>query len=116
MTIRTRLTLWYSGMLLASLLLMGGVLYYELVYENRPELPAQQREPVREQVVEIIVFYGVPTLVLVLGGGWVLMRRTLAPVIALTAAARDDVAVFHVQLSGENISIGFMANGDEYAL
>jgi len=86
MTIRTRLTLWYSGMLLVSLLLMGGVLHYELVYENGPDLPAQDREPIQEQVAEILIFYGVPTLLLVLGGGWILMRRTLAPVIALTEA------------------------------
>ena len=33
MSIRTRLTLWYAGMLLVSLLLMGGVLHYELVGE-----------------------------------------------------------------------------------
>ncbi len=87
MTIRTRLTLWYSGMLVASLLLMGAVLYYELVYEQRAEIPMQQREQAPEQLVEIILFYGVPTLVLLLVGGWFLMRRTLAPVTALTDAA-----------------------------
>ena len=87
MKIRTRLTLWYSGMLLASLLLMGGVLYYELVYEHRAEVPAQEREKTPEQIADIIFLYGTPTLVLLLVGGWVLMRRTLAPVIALTEAA-----------------------------
>lgn len=107
MTIRTRLTLWYSGMLIASLMLMGGVLYYELVYENRPERPKQEREPVREQVLEIIVFYGVPTLALVLGGGWVLMRRTLAPVVALTSAAE--------RVHAENLRerLARSGNGDE---
>lgn len=87
MTIRTRLTLWYSGMLLASLLLMSAVLYYELVYEHRAEVPAQQREQTPKQMADILFLYGAPTLVLLLVGGWFLMRRTLAPVTALTDAA-----------------------------
>ncbi len=87
MTIRTRLTLWYSGMLVASLLLMSAVLYYELVYEHRAEIPVQQREQTPKQMVDIIFLYGAPTLVLLLVGGWFLMRRTLAPVTALTDAA-----------------------------
>lgn len=87
MSIRTRLTLWYSGMLLASLLLMGGVLYYELVYEHRAEVPPEQRERAPKQMADILFLYGTPTLVLLLAGGWVLMRRTLAPVTALTEAA-----------------------------
>ena len=87
MTIRTRLTLWYSGMLLASLLLMSAVLYYELVYEHRDEVPLQQREQAPKQMADILFLYGAPTLVLLLVGGWFLMRRTLAPVTALTDAA-----------------------------
>jgi PleD family two-component response regulator len=38
-------------------------------------------------VLDIIFLYGTPTLVLLLVGGWFLMRRTLAPVTALTDAA-----------------------------
>lgn len=77
MKIRTRLTLWYAGMLLGSLLLMGAVLHYELVGEfeagKRPESP-------REKIEDILTFYGLPTLViLVLGGSWVI-RRALRPV------------------------------------
>jgi signal transduction histidine kinase len=87
MTIRTRLTLWYSGMLVASLLLMSAVLYYELVYEHRAEVPAQQREQTPKQMADILFLYGAPTLALLLVGGWFLMRRTLAPVTALTDAA-----------------------------
>ncbi len=84
MTIRTRLTLWYAGMLLGSLLLMGGVLHYELIGEyqegHRPETPTVK-------MADIIVSYGVPTmLVLLLGGSW-LIRRALRPVEALVAAA-----------------------------
>ena len=87
MTIRTRLTLWYSGMLLVSLLLMSGVLYYELVYERRQEVPPEQRERAPKQMADILFMYGAPTLALLLIGGWLLMRRTLAPVAAITEAA-----------------------------
>lgn len=87
MTIRMRLTLWYSGMLLASLLLMGGVLYYELVYEPRAEVPAHESEKTSKKMADILFLYGAPTLALLLVGGWFLMRRTLAPVAALTEAA-----------------------------
>jgi signal transduction histidine kinase len=71
-------------MLLGSLLLMGGVLHYELVGEYErghvPESPAVK-------IADILVSYGVPTLVvLVLGGSW-LIRRALRPVEALAAAA-----------------------------
>ena len=84
MTIRTRLTLWYAGMLLGSLLFMGGLLYYELVGEyargRAPESPA-------EKISDIVLFYGLPTMiVLVLGGSW-LIHRALRPVEALAASA-----------------------------
>jgi signal transduction histidine kinase len=87
MTIRARLTLWYAVMLAISLLLMTGVLYYELVYEHRLEIPPEQRERAPKQMADILFMYGAPTLVLLLVGGWFLMRRTLAPVAALTDAA-----------------------------
>ena len=86
MTIRTRLTLWYSGMLLLSLLLMGGVLFYELFYEETHS-PPEKREPPSKQMADILFMYGAPTLALVLGGGWLATRRALAPLAALTAAA-----------------------------
>jgi len=37
MTIRTRLTLWFTGVLLLSLLAMGMLAYHELVVEPRNE-------------------------------------------------------------------------------
>ncbi len=84
MTIRTRLTLGYVGMLLGSLLLMAGILHYELIGEYEegrpPEKPAVKIE-------DVLVFYGVPTVfVLLVGGGW-LIRRTLRPVESFAAAA-----------------------------
>lgn len=84
MTIRTRLTLWYAGMLFGSLLLLGGLLHHELVveYERGPvqESPA-------EKIEDVLLFYWLPTvLVLVLGGSW-FMRHALRPIEALTAGA-----------------------------
>lgn len=88
MTIRTRLTLWYAGMLLVSLLLMSGVLYYELVYEHRGDVPAEPPpEGAAKQMADIIFMYGAPTLLLLVVGGRFLMRRTLAPLAALTETA-----------------------------
>jgi signal transduction histidine kinase len=107
MTIRARLTLWYSGMLLASLLLMGAVLYYELVYEPRAEIPAQQHEQTPKKMADIIFLYGAPTLALLLVGGWFMMRRTLAPVTALTNA------VEHVHAESLRQSLPRSSNGDE---
>ncbi len=84
MSIRTRLTLWYAGMLLVSLLLMGGVLHYELVGEYERGLA---QESPAEKIADLLLFYGLPTvIVLVLGGSW-LMHRALRPVGTLTAAA-----------------------------
>ncbi len=83
MTIRNRLTLWYAGMLLGSFLLMFGVLHYELIGEYE----RNQVETPRVKIEDILVSYGVPTLlVLVLGGSW-FMRRAMRPVETLAAAA-----------------------------
>lgn len=87
MTIRMRLTLWYAGMLLVSLLLMSGVLYHELVYEHRGEAAAEPAEGPTKQMTDIIFMYGAPTLLLLVVGGGFLMRRTLAPLAALTETA-----------------------------
>lgn len=68
MSIRTRLTLWYGGMLLVSLLLMGGILHYELIGEYERGRP---QETPAEKIQDILLFYGLPTaIVLVLGGSW----------------------------------------------
>jgi len=84
MKIRPRLTLWYAGMLLGSLLLMGGVLHYELVGEYEKGRPP---ETPSVKIADILLFYGLPTVVvLVLGGSW-LMHRAMRPVEALTARA-----------------------------
>jgi len=93
MTIRIRMSLWYAAMLLISLATMAGVLHYEFseaqrdARENRLPL-----DPPWEETAEIIVYYGLPTALLLLTGGWWLMRRAFAPISALTRAAER----FHV--------------------
>jgi two-component system, OmpR family, heavy metal sensor histidine kinase CusS len=88
MTIRARLTLWYAGILLISLVVMAGVLHYEFTEEQ--QALRQNRTPPDspwEETGEIILYYGLPTALLLLVGGWSLMRRALAPITALTQAA-----------------------------
>jgi signal transduction histidine kinase len=67
---------------------MAGVLHYEWVeQQKRLQEENQEPEPAWEEVGEIILYYGLPTALLLLGGGWVLLRKSLAPVTALTRAA-----------------------------
>ncbi len=95
MTIRTRLTLWYAGILFVSLLAMGLLSYHEFVSEPRsralggeaPEQEIAEDEGGWGEVSRILFGCGVPAGLLALGGGWWLMRRALAPVATLTAAA-----------------------------
>src|ERR1035437_4766563 len=95
MSIRTRLTLWYAGIMFVSLLAMGILSYHAFAPEPRPSGhgPGEHLKPddVDEsdlgEVFRIIFWCGVPATLLALGGGWWMMRRALAPVAALTRAA-----------------------------
>jgi two-component system, OmpR family, heavy metal sensor histidine kinase CusS len=94
MTIRARVTLWFAGVLFASLLAMAALSYYELVAEPRREAlrPAASKEKEAENeevsdILAILAWCGLPALGLALGGGWWLMRKAFAPVAALTSAA-----------------------------
>ena len=96
MTIRTRLTLWNASMLLVALAATGTLAYYELVIEPRSqaqETPATlkgDKQPAPADLVEIGIFCSiVPAMALALAGGWWVMRRTVAPVTALTQAAEQ---------------------------
>jgi signal transduction histidine kinase len=110
MTIRTRLTLWFAAVLLVSLLAMGALCYYELVVEPRRNAASgvhlKGEEP-PEEVLEALLWCGIPALILGLGGGAWLMRRTLAPIVALTQTAE--------QLTEHNLSQRLVrsGNGDE---
>jgi len=122
MRIRTRLSLWYAAVMLASLSLMGALSYYQFVRQRsgepgqqeslsgrgdqgrlpqRDERPdaARKSEPRAErpvgggrrhglfaEVMTILGRVGIPAMVMAVAGGWWLMRRSLAPVEALTRA------------------------------
>lgn len=87
MTIHSRLTLWYSGILLVSLGIMAGVLHYEWAeQQERILVDHQDPEPAWQEAGEVVLYYGLPSMLLVLvGGGW-LLRRALAPLRDLTRA------------------------------
>ena len=88
MTIRTRLSLWYTGVLMASLFFMGGVMYYELVIERRATKAAGlKKEPMEDEVAEIVLSYGLPTVIVTIGVGWWLLRKDFAPLDDLIRAA-----------------------------
>ena len=108
MTIRARLTLWYAGVLVVSLVLMAGVIYYEFVVE-RAQYKAEGKPPdtVRHEISEVILYYGVPTGVLTLIGGWWLLRKALAPLHQLAAGAEQ------IQLHNLHRELPRTGNGDE---
>jgi signal transduction histidine kinase len=95
MSIRTRLTLWYAGIMFVSLLAMGILSYHVFAPEPHPSgreasdhsRPDDTDEGDLGEVFRIIFWCGVPACLLAAGGGWWMMRRALAPVAALTRAA-----------------------------
>lgn len=90
MTIRARLTYWYAGVTLASILLMAAVMYYEFVIEATAVAAAHQpKEPMEEEIGEVVFFYGVPSALLIVFGGWWLLRKALAPLDDLASAAEQ---------------------------
>src|SRR5215469_8394664 len=85
MSIRTRLTLWYAGILLLSAVLIGGLSFSEL-HEDRHK-SRREKEEDWEEIVGYFIWIGVPAVLLSIGGGLWLMRKALAPVASLTQAA-----------------------------
>ena len=101
MSIRSRLTLWYSAILLAGLLLISGWAYYEMVVEHPgvSRLLASEGQSALEEFAEVLLFGGLPALTLSLVGGWFLMRRALMPVTTLmTAIERVQADTLRQQL------------------
>jgi signal transduction histidine kinase len=94
--------------LLLSLLILFGGLYYELVVERNTDLASgRNREPVEQEIQEILFFYAVPSVMVTLLGGWWLMRSSLRPVSNLTSIAE--------RLSAQNLKerVPRSGNGDE---
>jgi signal transduction histidine kinase len=79
------MTLWYSGVLLLSTVLIA-VLSWDELHERR-ERPFLAYKGM-EEVIGIVLWVGVPAVLLSILGGWWLMRKALVPIVTLTEAAR----------------------------
>jgi signal transduction histidine kinase len=79
------MTIWYSGVLLLSTLLIA-ILTFDELHERRERPPKAYKG--MEEIVGIVLWVGFPAVLLSIGGGWWLMRKALAPVATLTEAAR----------------------------
>ena len=89
MTIRTRLTFWYAGILILSLFVIGIGTYREISEQLRHEHRPAPVEHAIGETSEMVFQVGLPAVLLGLLGGWWLTRRALAPVKELTAAATN---------------------------
>ncbi|MGD0349403.1 MAG: ATP-binding protein [Verrucomicrobiota bacterium] len=88
MTIRTRLTLWYAGVLTVSLLIIGLGTYRELSEQLRRDRNRKPAEHAIAETGELVLQVGLPAVLLGLLGGWWLTRRALSPVAGLTEAIK----------------------------
>jgi heavy metal sensor kinase len=107
MTIRTRLTWWYAGILVVSLLVMGVGTFREISEQLRHEHRNRPEGRALDEAGEMIFQVSLPAVVLGLLGGWWLTRRALAPVTKLTNAVEN----IHEKNLGEKIPR--TGNGDE---
>jgi signal transduction histidine kinase len=87
MTIRTRLTLWYAGILILSLVVIGVGTYQAIDEQMRHNHRREPTEHAIDETSELIFEVGLPAVLLGLIGGWWLTRRALGPVKKLTDAA-----------------------------
>ena len=88
MTLRTRLTLWYAGILISSLLVIGVGTYREIDEQLRHAHRRAPEERAISETGEMVFQVGLPAILLgLLGGGW-LTRKALEPVKELTDAIR----------------------------
>lgn len=85
MTIRARMTLLYSAALLVSILLIFALSLDELRERKTGEDQPNSRW---EELVGVVVWVGIPAVLMSLGGGWWLMHKALSPVATLTEAAK----------------------------
>ncbi len=109
MRIRTQLALWYTGILLAGFLLIFGWAYYEFVIEHPAvaQVLAKEGFTPLDEIGEILLYGGVPAVIVALVGGWFLMRRALGPLTSLT----NTLETIHVDTLG--CQLPRSGNGDE---
>ncbi|MEO5804218.1 MAG: ATP-binding protein [Verrucomicrobiota bacterium] len=88
------MTLWYAGILCASMLVLTGLSYKHFLNEQRDgkraiaigEFLKTEMED-WDDVMSMVLWFGLPTALIGLAGGWFLMRKAMSPVVALTHAA-----------------------------
>jgi two-component system, OmpR family, heavy metal sensor histidine kinase CusS len=85
-TIRKRLTLWYAGVLMISLVIIGLGTYREIDEQLRHAHRRAPAEHALSETSEMIFEVGLPAILLGLLGGWWLTRKAMAPVTRLTEA------------------------------
>jgi signal transduction histidine kinase len=107
MTIRRRLTLWYAGILILSLFLMGIGTYQEISEQLRHDHRKRPEGHALDEAGEMLFRVGLPAVVLGLLGGWWLTRRALAPMTRLT----DAITKIHERNLREPLAR--TRNGDE---
>ena len=89
MSIRTRLALWYAGIMFVSLLAMGALSYHAFAPEPRAPRqsvgdasnPDDTDESDLGEIFPIIFWCGMPACLLALGGGRTLASGTLTDVL-----------------------------------
>jgi len=86
MTVRTRLALWYAGVLTVSLLIIGLGTYREIDEQLRHDHRRAPTEHAISETREMIFEVGLPAVLLGLLGGWWLTRKAMTPVSKLTDA------------------------------
>jgi signal transduction histidine kinase len=107
MKIRARLTVWYAAILTVSLIIMGAGTYQEISEQMHRDHTAQAWERALDEASEMVLYVGLPAVVLGLLGGWWITRKALAPVTALTQAVEQK----HDRNLGERLPGS--GNGDE---
>jgi signal transduction histidine kinase len=86
MKIRTRLTVWYAVVLIASLLIIGLGTYQEISEQLAKEHHKKIWEHALDETGEMLLDVGLPAVVFGLLGGWWITRRALRPMTQLAEA------------------------------
>jgi len=81
MKIRARVTLWYAAILTASLIIMGAGTYQEISEQLHRENSEHGWQRAVDEACEMVVYVGLPAVLLGLLSGWWITRRALAPVV-----------------------------------
>jgi signal transduction histidine kinase len=89
MKIRTRLTLWYAGILILSLLVIGFGTYREITEQLRNDHLKEPADYALFETSEMIFQVGLPAILLGLLGGWWMTRHALAPVTRLAKTVEN---------------------------